>query len=313
MSFTRLLALENPFVGVRHPQAEALRVYGRTWAQRVGLVQTAADLERFDAALYWQLIAEAYPQAPWEILTLAHDWSCWGFFFDDIDDASAAAFHPAALRRLFGQILAVLRDEPLSGDLPLIVQVVIDIWTRMRQHGASEWRSRFHDTLADSLAAYQWEARNRVNHAIPSVADYIDHRRKTGGWRTLVLLVDLAKGRAMPEHVFTHPALQHVLDTANNVICWANDLLSYEKERAIGEIHNLVPVVQSAYHLTEETAVEVAVRWHNQSLHQWKGLVHQLYQCHLPDPQHVQAYIDFSQHYMYANCVWSQISGRYHR
>ncbi len=308
---TPLLALENPFVGVLHPQAEELRVYGRTWAQRVGLVNTPAELERFDAALYWQLVAEAYPTVPWEILTIAHDWSCWGFFMDDFDDASEAATQPGALRHFFAQVLAILRDAPLPGELPPLLHVVADVWKRMHQHSSSEWRRRFHDTLADSFAAYQWEAQNRVARHIPPVAEYVDYRRKTGGWRTLVLLVDLAEGRTVPGHVFGNPTLQHLLDTANNIICWANDLLSYEKERAIGDVHNLVRVVQSEYRLTEEAAVGLVVKWHNQAVHLWKHLVQHVPRWESEYAQHIQAYLAFSEHYIYSNCIWSQVSGRY--
>jgi hypothetical protein len=306
-------ALENPFAPVLHPQAEALRVYGRTWIQRVGVVQTAAELERFDDALYWQLIAAAYPKAPWDMLTLAHDWSCWGFYFDDFDDSSEAAFQPGTLRHLFEQILTVLHDQPLQADAPLFLRMVADIWQRMHLHSSSEWRHRFIKTLADSLSAYQWEARNRAAHQIPTVAEYMEYRRKTGGWRTLVLLVDLTNGHTLSERDYINPALQELLDTANNVICWANDLFSFEKEQAVGEIHNLVQVVQADRQCGLGEAIETIVGWHNQEVQRWQQLKY-----HLPrrrwdfvQAQHLQAYLQFSEHYMYANHVWSQVSGRY--
>ncbi len=311
---SHLRALECPFAKVQHPQAEALQVYGRTWAQRVGLVRTATELERFDAAFYWRLIAEAYPTAPWDILTIAHDWSCWGFYLDDFDDASTAATQPAALRQLFAQILATLRDAPLPDDPPLFLYVLKDIWQRMRLHSSDEWRSRFIRTLAESLSAYQWEAENRINHRVPSVVEYMDYRRKTGGWRTLVLLVDLALGQTLPERIYSNPALQYRLDTANNIICWANDLFSFEKEYAIGDIHNLVCVTQANHHCTIDAATQMIVGWHNQQVHLWQHLMKQKphWSWRPRESRHVQAYLAFSEHYMYANHIWSQTSGRYH-
>jgi len=311
---SRLFALEAPFAGVLHPKAEELCVYGRTWAQSVGLAQTATELERFDAALYWQLIAEAYPTAPWEILTIAHDWSCWGFFLDDFDDASEAASRPGALSYLFAQIVAILRDEPLPDNAAPLLQVLSGVWQRIHLYSSNEWRSRFRGTLADSLSAYQWEVQNRVCHRIPSVVEYIDYRRKTGGWRTLVLLVDLALGRTLPERIYRNPDLQRLLDTANNVICWANDLFSFEKECAIGEVHNLVPVVQAEQHCSTNAAIQMIVDWHNQEVQQWQHLLKQMprWSWRRQDMRHVQAYLAFSEHYMRANHVWSQVSGRYH-
>jgi hypothetical protein len=309
-----LVALENPFVGTLHPRAEELRVYGRTWVQHVGMVKTAAELARFDAALYWQLIAEAYPQAPWEVLTIAHDWSCWGFFMDDFDDASEAATQPTTLRHFFGQVLAMLNDSPLPGERSVLLQVVEEIWRRMRLHSSGEWRRRFICTLAESFAAYQWEVENRLSQRVPSIAEYIEYRRKTGGWRTLVLLVDLALGRTLPEQVYSNPALQHLLDTANNAICWANDLFSFEKERAADNIHNLIAVTQAEQQCSVDAAMQMIVGWHNQEVQRWQRLAKRLrgWSWKPGERPHVQAYIAFSKHYLHANHVWSQVTGRYH-
>ncbi len=308
-----LLALENPFVGALHPQAEALRDYGRAWVQRVGLVQTAEELARFDAALYWQLIAAAYPEAPWEVLTIAHDWSCWGFFMDDFDDASEAAAQPTTLQHFFAQVLAILQGAPRCEQRSPLLHMVEDIWKRIHRFSSREWRHRFFNTLSESFAAYQWEAHNRISQHIPSVAEYVEYRRKTGGWRTLVLLVDLAVGRTLSEGTYTNPALQRLLDAANNAICWANDLFSFEKERKTGDVHNLISVTEAAYHCTTETAIEMIVGWHNQEVQRWQHLAKQVprWGWRLNERKHVQAYIAFSQHYLYANHTWSQVTGRY--
>lgn len=313
LASAHLRALENPFVEVLHPQAEKLQLYGRTWAQRVGLVRTAAELERFDAALYWRLIAEAYPTAPWDILTIAHDWSCWGFSLDDFDDASAIASQPEALRHLCAQILAILHDAPAPDDPPLFLRILQDVWQRMHRYSSNEWRSRFTRTLAESLSAYQWEAQNRVGQRVPPVAEYMDYRRKTGGWRTLVLLVDLVLGQTLPERIYSNPSLQRLLDTANNIICWANDLFSFEKEYAIGEVHNLVCVTQASHDCAIDAATQMIVGWHNQEVRLWKHLMkHQSRWSWRPrDARHVQAYLTFSENYMHANHVWSQVTGRY--
>ncbi|HEY7124891.1 MAG TPA: terpene synthase family protein [Ktedonobacterales bacterium] len=308
-----LQALEAPPEGSVHPQAAELREYGRAWVQRVGLVQTTAELARFDAALFWQLIAQSYPEAPWEILTIAHDWSCWGFFLDDFDDSSEAAIQPAALQRFFVQLLAILRDEPLPGERPLLCQVVEDIWKRVHRYSSSEWRHRFASTLSESLAAYQWEAQNRVSRRIPSLVEYIEYRRKTGGWRTLVLIVDLALGRTLPQGTYSNPVLQQLLDTANNAICWANDLFSFEKERARGDVHNLITVTQAEHQCPLETAVQLIIGWHNQELQRWQYLVTQLprWSWKPYEIKHIQAYATFSKNYLHANYVWSQVTGRY--
>ncbi len=308
-----LLALETPTQGIVHPQVEELREYGRAWIQRVGLVQTAAELARFEAARYWQLIAQGYPEIPWEILTIAHDWSCWGFFLDDFDDASAAATQPDTLQRFFAQILAILYDAPLLSEPPLLLQVGEDIWRRMHRYSSSAWRHRFASTMSESLAAYQWEAQNRVSRRIPSLVEYIEYRRKTSGWGTLVLINDLALSRTLSEGTYSNPVLQRLLDTANNAMCWANDLFSFEKEHASGDVHNLVTVTQAEYQCSIEAAIKRIVGWHNQEMQRWQYLVRQLprWSWRPHEIKHVQAYATFSKHYLRANYAWSQVTGRY--
>ncbi len=305
------LALESPFVEALHPKATDLQVYARAWAQRMGLVRTPAELARFEAARYWQLIAGAYPNVPWEILTIAHDWNCWGFFLDDFDDASDAAAQPQTLRSLFAQVIAILQDAPMPGNLPPFLHALQDVWQRVHKYSSATWRRRFVRTLADGFDAYQWEARNRLKGRTPPVSEYMAYRRQTGGWMTDVLLVDLALGRTLSERVYTHPALQQLLDTANNVICWANDLFSFEKERAIGEVHNLVHIVQTEYHCTTEAAIQTISNWHNQEVQRWQQLVKQMPRWGRRESRHVQAYITFCEHFMRSNHAWSQVTGRY--
>ncbi len=310
----QVFPLENPPGGEIHPLAEKLHAYGHEWVQRFGLAQTEADLSRFEAARYWQLVAATYPQAPWDILTIVHDWSCWGFFLDDYDDTGAAAAQPATLRRFFNQLLAVLQDAAPARDLPPLLRVLADVWERMAHHSSRIWRQRFTHTLIESFSAYEWEARNRADHRIPGVAEYLSYRRKTSGWKTLALLVDLSIGHTLPERIYASSEFQAPLEAANNVICWANDLFSYEKESADGDIHNLVQIVQAERHCTLEAAIQTIADWHNQEIQRWRHLVKHLprqWRWWPPDARLVHAYMQFSQHSMYANHVWSQASGRY--
>jgi hypothetical protein len=303
--------LHYPFADKLHPQAEDLKHYARNWVQRMGLVHTDAELERFEAAQYWRLVAGAYPMLPWDILTIAHDWSCWGFLLDDIDDSSQASSEPATLRRLFAQVQAILNNVPPDGAQTPFLEALRDVWQRMRAFSSSQWQHRFRQTLAQCLTAYHWEALNRVNRKIPTLPEYLAHRRQTSGWMTELLLIDLAQGQALPPHIYNDPALQRLLDTANTVICWANDLHSYSKEQTLGEVYNLVVVVQAAYRCDLEAARNLVAAWHNMEIERWRSQVNQLPRWRWRDAQHVQAYVTFSERFMRSNYEWSQVTGRY--
>jgi hypothetical protein len=313
MSLPGPIMLEYPFEEALHPQAEALRTYANDWVRRMGLVTTPQEIERFDSAAYWRLIAGAYPTGSWEFLTLAHDWNAWGFFLDDLDDASAAAREPETLRQLFATILAILEGAPAGTKEPPLLQALRHVWQRIHLRSSPTWRRRFRETLANGMAAYHWEAHNRASGQMPSLTDYLSQRRHTGGWLTDLLLVDLAQDRTLAEEVYGSPPVQQALEAANNIICWANDLYSFSKEARLGEVHNLVQIVKTTYQCELEAAQQMVVAWHNLEVLRWQYWAAQVPALALApaEASHLRAYLAFCEHFITANARWSQLTSRY--
>ena len=50
---------------------------------------------------------------------------------------------------------------------------------------------------------------------------------------------------------------------AGGIVCWINDVLSYEKERQLGDVHNLAIVYEMHRELAPGAALEQAVRLSN--------------------------------------------------
>src|SRR5579862_1171650 len=96
-----LPALYSPFPATMNPAVEQLKDHALAWVRRFGLIRDAASWDRFVAAEYWVLIARAYPEADFEALAIAHDWNCWGFMLDDLDDEGPNAQRPEEMRGLF--------------------------------------------------------------------------------------------------------------------------------------------------------------------------------------------------------------------
>ena len=60
----------------------------------------------------------------------------------------------------------------------------------------------------------------------------------------------------LPPAVRSHPGVARLGRLAGDIICWTNDLLSYQKEHAHGDFHNLVIVYQ--HHRALEPAAAAA-------------------------------------------------------
>ncbi len=300
-----------PFPSSNHPQVHQLRQHAIDWAERFHLLQTPASRQRFQDAAYWDLIARAYPTAAFDDLALINDWNCWGFLLDDVDDEGPVARQPGEMRQLFIDVaLVMMGKQPTSTGGPLI-DGLRDVWGRIVAVTTAAWQDHFRHILGAGLEAYKWEVGNRVGGRIPERETYITQRRQTGGWLTDVALVDVARHVPMPSEILDEPRLQDMLEAANNVICWANDLYSLDKEIAHHEVHNLVIIVQHEQGCSLQSAVDQVARMHDHEVRRFEAAA--LSRPHYEDARDdaIWGYIDFCRRFMRGNLDWSRTTGRY--
>jgi Terpene synthase family 2, C-terminal metal binding len=93
---------------------------------------------------------------------------------------------------------------------------------------------------------------------VPDVATYIEKRRHTGAIYVCMDLIEVAEGMTLPDEVFASGDFADALDAACNVVCWTNDAYSLEKERSLGEVHNLVFLMQYHENLSDAAALRAA-------------------------------------------------------
>jgi hypothetical protein len=72
-------------------------------------------------------------------------------------------------------------------------------------------------------------------------------RPHTGGLYTDIELIELTEGITLPLIVRQHPHLQRLVLITNNVVCWSNDIISLQKERAHRDMHNPALIYQHHY------------------------------------------------------------------
>ena len=256
-----------PFPAAVSPYEPALHRYATTWATRHGLLPTAHDVAVFDRARFAGLMARAYPYASPADLSLAVAWLTVTFALDDHLE-SVLGRAPAAQRDLAAQILAYLRGGPPARalDRPLAAALA-DVWTRTRARTAAGWRERFIRHVAAYLAGNADEADNRLAGRIPGVAEYVRLRRHTAA---TALFFDLAEvlgpAPAAAADPYAEAALSLLRQHADNVVAWFNDLVSWPKEVAGGDPHNLVLVVRHEHRSTLAEAVAYVVARHDREV-----------------------------------------------
>ncbi|MDN0197966.1 terpene cyclase [Streptomyces sp. S.PNR 29] len=251
--------LTCPFPFSVNPHAAAAREHLAAWTSDSGLLRSTRARRRFERADFGWFAALVYPTADAERLQLMADWFAWLFLVDDQLDDSDFGRSPQRMAHAVKLMRHVL-DAPPAGPAaaaPPVVGALANLWRRTAEDASAAWRARFAHHLEQCLtAATVWEADNRLRGSVPSEESYIANRRHTGAIYVCMDLIEIAENTEIPAHAYGTPDFQSALDAACDVVCWVNDVYSLDKERSLGEVHNLVYVIQHHRRLDERRALE---------------------------------------------------------
>ncbi|HTK09623.1 MAG TPA: hypothetical protein VL485_20805 [Ktedonobacteraceae bacterium] len=246
-----------PFPSCLNPSVEAVHLHSMERVQRLRLIQQKHAFRRFSIARFAWAAARAYPDTDFTELAWVNDWLVWLFMFDDQFDDGALGAEPEAMECIMDELLNLLNAHPSTvAHCSPLASALLDFW--QRAPGATPaWQARFQQHLADYFASYLWEAANRARGHIPSIEAYIANRQQSGGLPTCFDLIELSEHMVLSPDVAASQTFGTLNLIANNVVCWVNDLFSFRKERARGEVNNLVLVVQHARGSTLQEAAEM--------------------------------------------------------
>jgi hypothetical protein len=299
-----------PFTGAISPYAGDVDQATLIWAEASGLL-TDGLRQKSQRLQYGVLAARAYPQADRDTLQIAADWIAWLFFMDDQCDEAGIGRNPQRLAALHERFLAVLEgDPPDSGDWNL-TRALADIRRRLAARATDDWLRRFGEHVRLYFTANRWEAANRCQSIVPNVATYCAARLFSGAVYACFDLIELAAGIDLPFYARYHAAVQQLERTANNIICWCNDMLSYPKEMQHGDVHNLVLAIRQEYQCSLSEALQQALLLHDRETDTFMKTRRQLPRFNPAVDMALERYIDGLQYWICANRDWSLTAMRY--
>lgn len=214
--------------------------------------------ERFDKTAAGELAARVYASAVSSLkLATAADWIGWLFFLDDQLDEGHAGRDPA-VAHAFLQPLAESLGENLASwpsDGSPLLAALSDIRCRVLPAMPATWQGRFTRHVADYFNGCEWEAANRAHGRVPCLEEFPSRRRTAGAiWPSLDLL-EFVTDASIPDQVYGDPLFSEMREAAADVVCWTDDVLTLDKERACGDVHNLVIVLEHATGCTTAVAM----------------------------------------------------------
>lgn len=313
-----------PFPSQINPHVTSAQQHLLDWVHQFSLVQKETARQRFQRADFAAFAACTYPTCSQSDIALVSDWFAWLFLVDDQLDDGVVGRNLDLARRCMSDMLAVLREDPIMltpsytasaverSYCSSAVASLADLWRRSAPGMTDAWRSRFIRHVNDCFAAAYWEAQNRINGIRPDVATYITKRRDTGAIYICLDLIDVVEQLAMPVHLYESAIFQDLLDTASNVVCWSNDLYSLEKERELGEFHNLVLVVQHAHDIDEQEAIDGVCEMISSEVERFIALEEQIYLIFPEYAEELDKYLAGMKSWMRGNLDWSAETQRYY-
>lgn len=306
-------AIACPFSLHINSQLEAAEQASLNWLQRLGLVTSLKQTARVSKAHLSTLVAGFYPTAELAELKLASDYVCWAFALDDLGDETEVGERPARLLELFEGFEQVLQGRaphasanPLDRGLYDVVQRVADFTTR-------EQMAEFLEGNRAYFGGMLWEANNRAHSQVPEEAAYLSFRPAAGAVPSFFSLIEPLQRIALSPRIRADREVQKLSQLAGGIICWINDVLSYEKERAHGDFHNLVMVYEHHQKLLPSVAAMQAVAFVNAGVRDFVAAAANLPSFGQAEDQELKRYLDTLRAVIRVTLSWTYDSTRYHQ
>jgi hypothetical protein len=244
------------------PHADVVERQSLAWARLHGLCASSRELERLERARIGRLVARAFPHASCEGLQVAADWTTLFCLLDDRIEATAVRI--AELAEYVAQLAGAFRGGR-SGDDPA-TRAFTDLRLRILRLGDSTILTRFADALDRLYAANLWEHLNRQNGLYPSLSAFSKMRAITIGLEPQLVLAAVTDGISLSQAQLDEPGLRALTQHACNIVGTTNDLFTWQREQALGEVHNLVILLMHECGMSLEEARCATVQQHNDEL-----------------------------------------------
>ncbi|MGW1641559.1 terpene synthase family protein [Streptomyces lavendulae] len=186
------------------------------WAVRWGLVEGEAGTRRLASCAQGRMAGYIAPSAaPGELELLA----CWGAFIvlvDDGFDRGREPASPADVRAVLEPLVAVLDGAGTTVSTPGVL-ALRDLCQRTLVGAVPGWAARLAAAYRSFAEATVEEARWREAGHLPTLAEYVELRRRTITVAPLLLVAERLAA--------AWPALEELHDVCADVVAWTNDLI----------------------------------------------------------------------------------------
>ena len=298
--------LDCPFVALSNPHLSRAEESSKDWLSKYyGQSQIAARSFRSGMS---QMMSGFYPYADQEALSLSTDYLSWAFMLDDIADESEIGMGASSLAKLLDGFDQILGGASLASDASPSEKALEDIAKRVKVRWGEDGLEEFRLHNSTYFGAMIWEANNRANSWIPDYPSYAAFRPAAGAVPPFFWLAERANEISLTQNLDQYAKLSSL---AGRIICWYNDILSFEKEKARGDLHNLGIVLEYHSQLSVAEALQEAINISNGEVREFSKLAKLLRQQELQLHSAEERYLSILESIMATTLNWTLNSMRY--
>jgi Terpene synthase family 2, C-terminal metal binding len=301
-------ALRCPFARRLNPNVDQAHEQSSRWVR--ANIPDSRMAERLTQARMAWMVAGFFPSAGVEELSLAADYISWAFALDDLGDETELGKNPILLARLFETFDAVF-EGPARALESASVRGLRNIVSRLSKLATPQQLAAFHAGNLAYFGGMLWEANNRAGAWVPNESSFLTLRPAAGAVPPFMALIEPLERLTLPVQVRNHPHVEELTRLAGGILCWTNDVLSYEKERAQGDVHNLAIVYEVQRGLTRGAALTQAVAFHNAEVDGFLARAAALPALNLDSSGKLQRYVQVLCSMMRITRDWTLGSARY--
>ncbi|KAI0077886.1 terpenoid synthase [Panus rudis PR-1116 ss-1] len=253
------------------------------------------------------LVSHTYPYADYEQFRTCCDFVNLLFVVDEVSDEQNGSD-----ARVTGNIfLQVMRDPEWDDGSPL-ASMTREFRTRFLKYAGPGCHKRFLKHCEDYVEAVAREAEYRERGEVLDLSSFEALRRENSAIRVCFGLFEFALGVDLPDEVFENPQFMNLYWAAADMVCWANDVYSYNMEQAKGHSgNNIVTVLMKAKNVDLQTASDLVGIKFNELMQTFISGKQGLPSWGPSTDNAVQAYIRAMEHWVVGNLDWSFETQRY--
>ncbi|THV01906.1 terpenoid synthase [Dendrothele bispora CBS 962.96] len=253
------------------------------------------------------LVSHTYPHADYDQFRTCCDFVNLLFVIDEISDDQNG--HDA---RATGQIFLDAMRDPDNQDRSPLSRMIKEFRQRYFRLAGPRTSRRFLKHCKDYIECVAKEAELRERGQVLDLESFTLLRRENSAIRLCFGLFEYVLGIDLPQEVFDDPVFMEAYWAATDLVCWANDVYSYNMEQAKGHSgNNVVTVLMKAYNFDLQQACDYVGIYFKKLMVRFM-----LAKTRLPSwgpavDAEVARYVDAMGHWIRGNLDWSFETNRY--